>query len=160
MMTWDKMLSPFDLVPRYRVYLPLMRTGEVAVQAGVNRQTLRYYERRGLLPEPARAASGYRAYGPDAVGIVAFIKRAQELGFTLAEVETLLDLAAGGPEDCAAARDLANRKIGEIDGKMATLRAMRDSVSQLVETCSRPGYQRECPLLQSIGESGRRRHED
>jgi len=69
-----------------------LRTGEVAAQAGVNVQTLRYYERRGLLKEPARRASGYREYPPDSIGLIRFIKRAQELGFTLTEIEDPLRL--------------------------------------------------------------------
>ena len=72
-----------------------------------NIETLRYYERRGLLEAPARLPSGYRAYDDAAVSLIRFIRRAQELGFTLAEVETLLELAAGGPEPCDAAQSLA-----------------------------------------------------
>jgi len=74
-----------------------VRTSEVAAQAQVNTQTLRYYERRGLLPEPERTNSGYRAYTPDAVRVVRFVKRAQQLGFTLDDIEDLLHLADGGP---------------------------------------------------------------
>ncbi|MGC2192748.1 MAG: MerR family transcriptional regulator [Candidatus Dormiibacterota bacterium] len=72
--------------------------------AGVNVQTLRYYERRGILPEPERLDSGYRAYGADAVSIVRFVGRARQLGFSLEEIDSLLDLAAGGPRNCEAAR--------------------------------------------------------
>lgn len=127
-----------------------MRTGEIAEQAGVNIQTLRYYERRGLLPEPARRHSGYRMYGPDAVRIVRFIKRAQALGFSLAEVESLLHLADGGPDNCDAAQDLAEQKIAELEDKIAQLRAMRDALGHLVDTCARPAPLRECPLLQAL----------
>jgi Hg(II)-responsive transcriptional regulator len=130
-----------------------MRTGEVAAEAGVNVQTLRYYERRGLLPEPARRESGYRVYGPDAVRRVRFIKRAQELGFALSEAETLLALAAGGPEGCDAARGLAEEKMRELDRRIADLEAMRDSLRRLASTCARPRDERDCPLLQAIGES-------
>ena len=129
-----------------------MRTGEVAAKAGVNVQTLRYYERRGLLPEPERRESGYRVYGPDAVRRVRFIKRAQELGFALSEAETLLALAAGGPESCDAARGMADEKIGELDRRIADLQAMRDSLQRLAETCVRPRHERECPLLHAIDE--------
>jgi MerR family transcriptional regulator, mercuric resistance operon regulatory protein len=79
-----------------------MRTGEVALQAQVNAQTLRYYERRGLLPEPQRTRSGYRAYTPDAVRVVRFVKRAQQLGFTLDDIEDLLHLSEGGPPRATA----------------------------------------------------------
>lgn len=132
-----------------------MRSGVAARQAGVNIQTLRYYERRGLLRPPARRESGYREYQSDAVRVVRFVKRAQELGFTLAEVEALLALAAGGPESCDSVQELAAEKIGELDDKIASLSAMKDSLQQLLDTCTRPPHQRECPLIQSI-EVGRR----
>ena len=130
-----------------------MRTSQVAEQAGVNVQTLRYYERRGLLPEPPRGESGYRVYGPDAVRRVRFIKRAQELGFGLSEAESLLALATGGPESCEAARELADAKVAELDRRIADLVAMRDSLRQLAATCARPRAERECPLLHSIQEA-------
>jgi len=91
------MLIELDLIPGYRVHAGGVRTSEVAAAAHVNTQTLRYYERRGLLPEPQRTRSGYRAYTPDAVRVVRFVKRAQQLGFTLDDIEELLHLADGGP---------------------------------------------------------------
>jgi DNA-binding transcriptional MerR regulator len=124
-----------------------MRTAQVAIEAGVNTQTLRYYERVGLLPEPERLDSGYRAWGAETVRIVRFVKRAQRLGFTLREIESLLELAGGGPENCDAARDLAAQKIAELDEKLAALSAMRESLVQLVDSCGRPRAQRDCPLL-------------
>jgi MerR family transcriptional regulator, mercuric resistance operon regulatory protein len=130
-----------------------MRTSQVAEQAGVNVQTLRYYERRGLLPEPPRGESGYRVYDADAVRRVRFIKRAQELGFGLREAESLLALAAGGPESCEAAREVADAKLAELDERIADLLAMRDSLRRLAATCTRPRAERECPLLNSIEEA-------
>ena len=124
-----------------------MKSAQVAAQAGVNVQTLRYYERRGLLPEPERTESGYRAWSPDAVRVVRFVKRAQRLGFSLAEIESLLGLAAGGPESCDAARQLAVVKIAELDERLASLSAMRNSLLELVESCARPRARRDCPLL-------------
>jgi DNA-binding transcriptional MerR regulator len=125
----------------------------VAGQAGVNVQTLRYYERRGLLPAPARRESGYRMYDADAVGVVRFIKRAQELGFTLTEIETLLQLAEGGPQSCEAARQLASDKIAELDRRLQTLQTMRDALGRLLATCSLPRSERDCPLLCAIGDA-------
>jgi len=127
-----------------------MRTGQVARQSGVNIQTLRYYERRGLLQTPPRRPSGYREYTTHAVGVVRFVKRAQELGFSLDEVEALLDLAAGGPASCDKARGLATQKVAELDGKIASLRAMQGSLRRLVATCEKPRDQRECPLLEAL----------
>ena len=133
-----------------------MRTGEVAESAGVNRQTLRYYERRGLLRAPDRRASGYRAYGPDAVRVVRFVKRAQELGFTLTEIEALLELAGGGPDSCEVAQQLAREKMSELDRKIASLETMHSALERLVATCSRPRAERDCPLLRSIDDAAHR----
>lgn len=123
---------------------------QVAQQAGVNAQTLRYYERRGLLPNPPRTVGGYCSYGPEAVRRVRFVKRAQELGFNLAEIDVLLHLADGGPESCEAARQLAQHKVVDLDAKIASLQAMRASVSRVIATCGRPPAERVCPLLDSL----------
>lgn len=137
-----------------------MRSAELAAAVNVNIQTLRYYERRGLLPEPDRLASGYRDYGPDAVNIVRFIKRAQQLGFSLGDIAQLLDLANGGPENCDATRALTTEKLAELEAKIASLSAMRDALLQLVATCSKPRSTRQCPILTAIrdddGEMGPR----
>ena len=127
-----------------------MNTGEVALAAGVNIQTLRYYERRGLLAEPPRRESGYRMYGPDAVRLVRFVKRAQELGFSLDDVESLLQLAEGGPESCDSAQELARQKIAELDGRIEHLRAMRGALADLVRTCELPAAERDCPLVHAL----------
>ncbi len=127
-----------------------MHSSQVAAEAGVNVQTLRYYERRGLLPQPERLDSGYREWGPGTVQIVQFVKRAQRLGFTLREIDVLLELAAGGPESCEAAREIALEKIDELDSKLAALRAMRDSLDRLADSCVRPRAQRDCPLLHAL----------
>jgi len=100
-----------------------LRTGEVAAQAGVNVQTLRYYERRGLLKEPERRPSGYREYSPDAVLLIRFIKRAQELGFTLAEIEDLLRLRNDHSARCSEVRAAAQAKIEAWRTQQANARA-------------------------------------
>jgi Hg(II)-responsive transcriptional regulator len=127
-----------------------MRTSQVATEAGVNIQTLRYYERRGLLPEPERSDSGYRSYDTQTVRTVRFIKSAQQLGFSLEEIDSLLALAAGGPRNCDAAKALATDKIGDLEAKIARLSVMRDSLRQLVATCDRSPSKRDCPLLETI----------
>ncbi len=127
-----------------------MTIGEVARRAEVNPQTLRYYERRGILPKPARSRSGYRTYTQDAVARVRFIKAAQGLGFSLSEIEELLRLAHDGPGRCAAARALADEKIAGLDVRIAMLVALKHSLERLVATCGRPHARRECPLLQAI----------
>jgi Hg(II)-responsive transcriptional regulator len=127
-----------------------VRTSEVAEQAEVNAQTLRYYERRGLLPEPERTAAGYRSYSVDAVRLVRFVKRAQQLGFTLNDVEELLHLAGGGPASCDAAKTMARTRIADLDRRIEELVGMRDALGRLVDTCERPRKQRDCPLLHDI----------
>ncbi|WP_280184533.1 MULTISPECIES: MerR family DNA-binding protein [Nocardia] len=127
-----------------------MRTHDVAEQARVNPQTLRYYERRGLLPLPRRTAAGYRSYTPDAVRVVRFIKRAQQLGFTLDEIEELLHLADGGPDACAEAQAMAEYRIADLQRRINELTTMRDALSRLVDTCEQPRDRRECPILLDI----------
>jgi Hg(II)-responsive transcriptional regulator len=136
-----------------------MRIGEVADRAGVNVQTLRYYERRGLLREPRRQSSGYRQYPTETVGLVRFIKRAQELGFSLSDVEDLLTLAEGSGGTCSQVRSLAQAKLDELDRRIAGLREMRRSLIHLVKSCSADGPARPCGLLAGLGpnEVSRRR---
>lgn len=127
-----------------------MRSSEVAERAGVNVQTLRYYERRGLLPAPERTGAGYRVYDVGAVRTVRFVKRAQTLGFSLEEIDALLVLADGGPEGCESARELATEKIAVLEEKIAQLQAMRASLRQLVDSCWETRDRRLCPLLEAI----------
>ena len=129
-----------------------MRISEVAGRAGVNIQTLRYYERRGLLDAPPRTTGGHRQYPSSTVGLLLFVKRAQQLGFSLTEVEELLHLADGGPENCDSARALAETHLIELDRKIADLTRMRESLGELLSTCSRPRAGRTCPLLKAIHE--------
>ena len=107
-------------------------------------------ERRGLLPEPARTRSGYRAYTPDAVRVVRFVKRAQQLGFTLDDIEELLHLAQGGPASCDEARAMARTRIADLQRRIEELAGMRDALARLVDTCDQPRAERDCPILQDI----------
>lgn len=127
-----------------------LRVGEVARQAGVNLQTVHYYERRGLLPEPPRTGSNYRAYPPDAVRRIRFIKRAQELGFTLKEIRELLSLRAGGGSGCTDVRGHAEAKVRDIENKVRSLQAMRGVLLELIGECSGSGPVSECPILEAL----------
>ena len=109
-----------------------LRTGEVAEQAGVNIQTLRYYERRGLLREPTRTIGGHRLYPPDTVALLNVIKAAQRLGFTLDEVAELLDTGRRR-HPTPDLRQRAIDKITEIDAKIADLTAIRSTLSEIVD---------------------------
>jgi Hg(II)-responsive transcriptional regulator len=130
-----------------------MQTGEVAARAGVNIQTLRYYERRGLLGRPPRTASGYRRYSEDAVRIVRFVKRAQELGFTLDEAEQLLRLRRVTPAQQSSVRALATAKVADIESKMRQLAAMRAALQQMLSACCGDGAL-ECPILEALERDG------
>ena len=114
---------------------------------------MRYYERRGLLAEPPRSPAGYRDYPVSAVGVLRFVKRSQEVGFTLDEVEELLSLAEGGPDSCDRARALAEAQVADLDRRVADLQRMRASLGELVATCERPCADRSCPLLEAIDSS-------
>ncbi|MEV4158250.1 MerR family transcriptional regulator [Nocardia salmonicida] len=127
-----------------------MRTSELAARAGVNAQTLRYYEGRGLLERPPRSAAGYRSYPDEAVAVVRFVKRAQELGFSLTEISDLLHLADGGPDDCETARTLAQARIDQLAQRISQLQQMQHSLSELASTCELPRDQRSCPILSTL----------
>jgi Hg(II)-responsive transcriptional regulator len=124
---------------------------ETAREAGVNTQTLRYYERRGLLPKPPRRGSGYREYSDDAVRVVRFIKRAQELGFSLDEIEELIGLRGVRRGDRHRVRALAERKLADVDQKIAHLQSMRGALDRLVHSCRRGGAA-ECPIIDALNE--------
>lgn len=127
-----------------------MKIGQVAERGGVNLQTIRYYEREGLLPVPPRLASGYRLFTEDTVRRVRFIKRAQELGFTLAEIRELLTLRVDESRSSRDVRSLAEAKISDIEGKIRSLVAMKRALMHLTERCSGHGPASECPILEGI----------
>ena len=129
-----------------------LRIGDAAKQADVNVQTIRYYERRGLLPKPSRTESNYRMYSEDIVTRVRFIKRAQELGFTLKEIEELLSLRATPDTRCGDVRRRAQIKVRDIDDKIRTLNAMRAALDKLVDQCSGEGPTAQCPILEALDE--------
>ena len=124
-----------------------MRSGELASLAGVNVETLRFYERRGILPEPPRRASGHREYPPEAVDRLRFVKRAQELGFSLNEIKGLLDIGASDDGSCADAKEHAKRKIAEVEQKIADLQAVRRALRRLADRCPGEGPVGDCPIL-------------
>lgn len=126
-----------------------MQIGQISRRTGCNVETIRYYERIGLLPRPARRGT-YRQYGPDDVGCLSFIRRSRELGFTLDEVRTLLELAAGGPGTCAQARELAAGHLVEVRRRIADLRRMERVLADTVKACDRDDHT-GCPLIDTLG---------
>jgi MerR family mercuric resistance operon transcriptional regulator len=127
-----------------------LKIGEVAERGGVNLQTIRYYEREKLLPEPPRLASGYRVYPDHTVKRVRFIKRAQEIGFTLAEIRELLAIRIDSDRDSSEVRAIAQAKISDIEGKIRTLHQMKQALERMTQRCSGCGPASECPILESI----------
>jgi MerR family transcriptional regulator, copper efflux regulator len=126
--------------------------GKVAKQAQVRIETLRYYERIGLVAPPLRNGSNYRLYPEETVQRVRFIKRAQELGFSLKEIRELLALQATPETSCADIRTRAFDKITAIDDKIRVLHAMKHALTQLVAECSGQGEITDCPILASLDE--------
>ena len=129
--------------------------GRLAREGQVNVETIRYYERRGLLPRPPRRPSGYRMFPPSAVQVLRFVKTAQGLGFSLEEIKELLALRIQPGRSCADVRGRAERKIGEIDQKIRTLQSMRKALVRLAAACSGRGPVSDCPILESL-EAGER----
>jgi Hg(II)-responsive transcriptional regulator len=127
-----------------------LRVGEVAQGAAVNLQTVRYYERRGLLPKPPRTASNYRMYPEEAVRRVRFIKRAQQLGFSLGEIKQLLSLRASAGTRCLDVRRRAENKLGEIEERIGALRGMQKALTKLIGQCSGRGRITDCPILEAL----------
>ena len=127
-----------------------MRTGELAAHTGVNIQTVRFYERRGILPKPARTSGGYRDYSADAVRLIRFIKRAQDLGFTLVEIEDLLRLRDSRRASCAVVKAAAQGKMVAVDAKIADLKAMKRALAVLLASCERNDRDRQCPILEAL----------
>lgn len=124
--------------------------GDVAKRAAVNIETVRYYERRDLLSRPPRSMANYRLYPENAVRRVRFIKRAQELGFSLKEIQELLSLRAAPKARCADVRGRALAKIDDIDERMRVLRAMKKALTKLVAECAGHAPVSDCPILESF----------
>ena len=126
-----------------------MWISQAADQAGVNVQTIRYYERRGLLPRPVRRSSGYREIAPESVRLIRFIKRAQDLGFSLDEVADLVRLRSEKTRSRTRVHTVAERRLRQVERKIAELTAMRDALEHLVHSCH-TGQTLECPILEAL----------
>lgn len=124
--------------------------GRLADEVGINLETVRFYERQGLLPKPPRSTSGYRMFPADASRRLRFIKRAQELGFSLNEIRELLTLRTSPRTTSAEIRKRAEAKITDIEGKIKSLDAMRKSLHKLAKSCAGCGPLSDCPILESL----------
>ncbi len=135
-----------------------LSVGQFARRAGVNVETVRYYERRGLLPRPVRRASGYRQYGGDAVTRMQFIKHAQTLGFSLDEISELLSLRVDPDTTCGDVKKRAEAKLEETEEKIRALQGMKRALTKLVASCRGRGPRGDCPILEAMEQPVKRRN--
>jgi len=125
-----------------------MTIGVLARSAGVNLETIRYYQRRGLIATPRKPPGGIRRYPHTALAQLRFIKRAQQLGFSLNEIRELLAL---GEQSCSATRRVAERRLADIEARLHDLQAMRRTLARLIQAC-RAGREAACPIVESLGD--------
>jgi DNA-binding transcriptional MerR regulator len=133
----------------------LLKIGELANRAGVGAKAIRFYEARGILPAPLRGENGYRLYSPDAVEILRFVKQAQGLGLSLAEVKEIVTIRRGGRPPCAHVYRLLQEKARELDGKLADLLALRRRIRTSLGAWGRRGQSRAavCPHIERPAEA-------
>lgn len=126
--------------------------GAVAKRVGVAIDTIRYYEREGLLPEPARRASGYRSYGDAAVAQLRFIRRAKTLGFTLEEIRDLLVLSRDGTLGVKAVKQRATQRLAATEMRIAQLQRVHEGLAQLINACPGQGAPEQCPIFRALSD--------
>ena len=131
--------------------------GQLSKKADVNVETIRYYERRALIPKPRRKESGYREYSEEMVQRIQFIKHAKELGFSLKEIHELLSLKLDPKTSCSEVKNRAETKIADIEEKVKTLQRMKKALVKLTKACSGKGPVIECPILEAL--ERRQRHD-
>jgi MerR family mercuric resistance operon transcriptional regulator len=134
--------------------------GQAAREAGIGVETIRYYERQGLVESPARTRSGYRRFTPDVIRRLRFIQRAKRLGFTLSEIGDLLALRVDPGTSCADVRRRTAHKIAEVDERIIELRRMRGALAALASECSGRGPLAECPILDALDRAEESNAED
>jgi len=128
----------------------LLRTGELADKAGVNKETIRFYEKKGLLAEPIRTDGGYRQYSQKDLERLVFIRNAKELGFALSEIRELLAIADGDIYKCSDVRKIAESKLDHIGNQMKHLKKLETTLTKLVGECQRARTIRHCPIIESL----------
>lgn len=129
-----------------------MTIGPLAKASEVDAQTIRFYERQGLLEKPERSVSNYRVYGDDAVARLRFIRRAKGVGFSLNDIKILLSMADGKLRRCADVRDFAETRLTKIRAQIKDLCAVENTLSALVQQCSRSARITECPIFEALSE--------
>ncbi len=130
-----------------------MRIGELARATGVSAETIRFYEREGILKRPARTASNYRDYGKNDLALLKFIRAARDLGFSMAQVRELLDLADDRSRSCVAVDELARAHLADVDRKIAELSSLRNELARLLSKCEQ-GSIEDCLIIEALGQQG------
>ena len=130
--------------------MEIFSIGQVARLAGVGVETVRFYEREELLEEPGRRASGYRQYAAEAVKQIRFIKRAQQLGFSLKEIRELLTLRVDGQNSCEQVKERTTAKLIEVEQKMGELQRMQHALLHVASLCAGEGPRSRCPMLDAL----------
>jgi len=130
--------------------MEMITIGKLAKRVNLNIETIRYYERKGLIPKPRRRESGYREYSDETTKRILFIKHAKDLGFSLKEINELLSLKLDPGTSCSDVRKKAEIKIEDIEGKIKTLRKMKKALLKLTTICSGSGPVSECPILEAL----------
>src|SRR6266704_2598575 len=144
-----------ELRTAVRTYTRIMEgltTARLAHEGGVNVETIRYYERHGLLPTPPRTHSGYRVFSEDAVKRLRFIKHAQDLGFSLKEIKELLALRVRPGSSCVDVRRKAEAKIVDVESKVRHLQTIKKALQNLTKTCAGKGPVSTCSILEALDE--------
>ena len=145
------------LVRSNRVERASLKIGEVAARSGVSIDTLRYYERLGLLPKPARTSSGYRLYEARMVDRLAFIKRAQSFGFTLDEIKQMLQLETADPQTCSRVLEMIEHKLEDLNHQYEEIKRLRHELSAYKAECERAIARRQsCPVIEDFIHTPRR----
>jgi len=124
--------------------------GQVAKRSGIGIETVRFYERKGLVEEPPRTDSGYRQYSEDVVARIRFIRRAKELGFKLSEISELLSLRVDPDTTCADVRKQTEFKIADVEDKIRVLQGIKTALKKLAASCVGTGPTSECPILEAL----------
>lgn len=124
--------------------------GQVAEKTGLGIETIRFYERKGLVDEPPRKESGYRQYDTETVDRLLFIQQAKELGFSLKEIGELLSIKSGNGKLCKDVKQLTEEKLDNIESKIKMLQRMRKSLKRLVDKCPGEGPLSDCPILDAL----------
>jgi Cu(I)-responsive transcriptional regulator len=130
-----------------------MKIGELSRATGTNIETIRYYERIGLLPAPDRTAANYRSYGDPHRARLTFVRHSRDLGFTIEEIRSLLDLSDDPTRDCSEADRIASRHLEQVEEKIAQLTLLREELTRIVGRC-RGGVAADCRVIEALGDHG------